>query len=123
MRDVGKSSFIEAMSTRKDYVFEKVIQKLICVENVYSTDVKIVYHPSCFRSYTSKRNCRVFKVEHNLTDPAEYPYDKHYEHKLNKVQTRSLLPTVTVDINTCFLCKKRHLKRTESCTKWNHATP
>ena len=123
MRDVGKSSFVEAMSTRKDSVFEKVIQELTCLENVYSTDVKIVYHPSCYRSYMSKRNRRVFKVEHNLTDPTEYPYDKHYENKLNKVQTRSLLPTVTVDINTCFLCKKkRHLKRTESCTKWNHAT-
>ena len=122
MRDVGKSSFVEAMSTRKDSVFEKVIQELTCLENVYSTDVKIVYHPSCYRSYTRKRNCRVFKVEHNLTDPAEYPYDKQYENKLNKVQTRSLLPTVIVDINTCFLCKKRHLKRTESCTKWNHAT-
>jgi hypothetical protein len=43
----------------------------------------------------------------NLTDPAEYPYDKQYENKLNKVQTRSLLPAVTVDINTCFLCKIR----------------
>jgi hypothetical protein len=31
----------------------------------------------------------VFKVEHNLTDPAEYPYDKQYENKLNKVQTHS----------------------------------
>ena len=109
MRDVGKSSFVEAMSTRKNSVFEKVIQELTCLENVYSTDVKIVYHPSCFRSYTSKRNCRVFKVEHNLTDPAEYPYDKQYENKLNKVQTRSLLPTVTVDINTCFLCKKKDI--------------
>jgi hypothetical protein len=39
----------------------------------------------------------VFKVEHNLTDPAEYPYDKQYENKLNKVQTHSLLPTVTYD--------------------------
>jgi hypothetical protein len=28
----------------------------------------------------------VFKVEHNLTDPAEYLYDKQYENKLNKVQ-------------------------------------
>jgi hypothetical protein len=109
MRDVGKSSFVEAMSTRKDSVFEKVIQELTCLENVYSTDVKIVYHPSCYRSYTSKRNCRVFKVEHNLTDPAEYPYDKQYENKLNKVQTRSLLPTVTVDINTCSLCKKKDI--------------
>ena len=100
------------MSTHKDSVFEKVIQELTCLENVYSTDVKIVYHPSCFRSYTSKRNCRVFKVEHNLTDPAEYPYDKQYENKLNKVQTPSLLPTVTVDINTCFLCnKKKTFKR------------
>jgi hypothetical protein len=35
----------------------------------------------------------VFKVEHNLTDPAEYPYGKQYENRLNKVQTRSLLPT------------------------------
>jgi hypothetical protein len=35
------------MSTRKDSVFEKVIQELTCLENVYSTDVKIVYHPSC----------------------------------------------------------------------------
>ena len=111
MRDVGKSSFVEAMSTCKDSVFEKVIQKLTCLENVYSTDVKIVYHPSCYRSYTSKRNCRVFKVEHNLTDPAEYPYDKQYENKLNKVQTHSLLPTVTVNINKCFLYKKKTFKR------------
>jgi hypothetical protein len=51
MRDVGKSSFVEAISTRKDSVFEKVIQEFTCLENVYSTDVKIVYHPSCFRSY------------------------------------------------------------------------
>ena len=42
MRDVGKSSFVEAMSTRKDSVFEKVIQELTCLENVYTTDVKIV---------------------------------------------------------------------------------
>jgi hypothetical protein len=47
-----KSSFVEAMSTRKDSVFEKVIQELTCLENVYSTDVKIVYHPSC----TIKKN-------------------------------------------------------------------
>ena len=55
-----------------------------------------------------------FKVEHNLTDPAEYPYDKKYENKLNKVQTRSLLPTVTVDINTCFLCKKKKTFKKDS---------
>jgi hypothetical protein len=116
MRDVGKSSFVEAMSTRKDSVFEKVIQELTCLENVYSTDVKIVYRPSCYRSCTGKRNCRVFKVVHNLTDPAEYPYDKQYENKLNKVQARSLLPTVTVDINTCFLCKQKTFKEnSEMC--------
>jgi hypothetical protein len=85
MRDVGKRSFVEAMSTRRDSVFEKVIQELNCLENVYSTDVKIVYHPSCYRSCRSKRNCRVLKVEHHQTDPAEYPYDKQYENKLNKV--------------------------------------
>jgi hypothetical protein len=38
-------------------------------------------------------NKTITKVEHNLTDPAEYPYDKQYENKLNKVQTHSLLPT------------------------------
>jgi hypothetical protein len=50
----------------------------------------------------------VFKVEHNLTDIAEYPYDKQYENKQFKL-ARSLLPTVTVDINTCFLCKKKDI--------------
>jgi hypothetical protein len=47
----------------------------------------------------SKRNCRVFKVEHNLTDPAEYPYDKQYENKLNKVKTRTLLTSHNILIN------------------------
>ena len=46
MRDVGKSSCVEVMSTRKDSVFEKVIQELTCLENVYSTDVKIAYMPT-----------------------------------------------------------------------------
>jgi hypothetical protein len=36
MSDFRKSSFVEAMSTRKDSVFEKVIQELTYLENVYS---------------------------------------------------------------------------------------
>jgi predicted ATPase len=36
MNDVGKSSFVDAMSTRKDSVFEKVIQEFTCLETVYS---------------------------------------------------------------------------------------
>jgi hypothetical protein len=56
MRDVGKSSFVEAMSTRKDSVFEKVIQELTCLENVYSTDVKIGSHDSILCSFLSFLN-------------------------------------------------------------------
>jgi hypothetical protein len=33
MSDFGKSSFVD---TRKDSIFEKVIQELTCLENVYS---------------------------------------------------------------------------------------
>jgi hypothetical protein len=119
MRDVGKSSFVEAMSTRKDSVFEKVIQEFIRQimlnfkhSTISFTRIRLITrwminNLHIGRIYVFERNCRVFKVEHNLTDPAEYPYDKQYENKLNKVQTPSLLPTVTVDINTCFLCKKK----------------
>ena len=36
MSDFGKISFVEAMSTRKDSIFKKVIQELTCLEHVYS---------------------------------------------------------------------------------------
>jgi hypothetical protein len=59
----------------------------------------------------------VFKVEHNLTDPAEYPYDKQYENKLNKVQTRSLLPTVTVDKLITNIIYEEHKLTNSICTQ------
>jgi hypothetical protein len=41
-----EGSSFTGLSKRKDSVFEKVIQELTCLENVYSTDVKIAYMPT-----------------------------------------------------------------------------
>jgi hypothetical protein len=64
----------------------------------------------------------VFKVEHNLTDPAEYPYDKQYEISLIKLKLARYYQLSLWVLTHVSYVKKRHLKGTESCKKWNHAT-
>jgi hypothetical protein len=63
MRNVGKNSLIEAMEARRDGVFFRVVHSVSDIDNLRSDDTSMLYHRSCYKTYTSRRNCGFFKVE------------------------------------------------------------
>jgi uncharacterized protein (DUF1919 family) len=60
MRDVGKDSFVRSMEIRRDEVYSRILQEM---DNFISRKIKVVYHRNCYRKYTSKQICSVFKTD------------------------------------------------------------
>ena len=60
IRSINKNSFIEAMNVRRDNIFEMITGELSSVDDLLSPNVKVFYHRSCYKTYTSKHNCRPF---------------------------------------------------------------
>lgn len=63
MRDVGKDSFVRAIEFRRDEVYSRILQEMSTMDNFISLKIKVVYHRNCYRKYTSKQNCSVFKAD------------------------------------------------------------
>ena len=60
MRYVGKDSFVRSMEIRRD---SRILQEMSTMDNFISRKIKVVYHRNCYRKYTSKQNCSVFKTD------------------------------------------------------------
>ena len=65
MRNVSKNSLIEGMEAS---VFFRVVHSVSDIDNLKSDDTRMLYHRSCYKTYTSRRNCGLFKVESAGTD-------------------------------------------------------
>ena len=63
MRDVGKDSFVRSMEIRRDGIYSRIWQEMSTMDNFISRKIKVVYHRNCYRKYTSKQNCSVFKTD------------------------------------------------------------
>ena len=63
MRDVGKDRFVRSMEIRRDEVYSCILQEMSTMNNFISCKIKVVYHRNCYRKYTSKQNCSVFKTD------------------------------------------------------------
>ena len=58
MRNVSKNSLTEAMEAS---VFFRVVHSVSDIDNLRSDDTSMLYHRSCYKMYTSRRNCGFFK--------------------------------------------------------------
>ena len=63
MRDVGKDSFVGSMEIKRDEVYSLILQEMSTMDNFISRKIKVVYHRNCYRKYTSKQICSVFKTD------------------------------------------------------------
>jgi hypothetical protein len=59
MRNVIKNSLIEAMEAS---VF-RVVHSVSDIDNLRSDDISMLYPRTCYKTYTSRRNCGLVKVE------------------------------------------------------------
>ena len=73
MRSISKNSFIEAMNVRRDNIFERITGELSSVDGLLSPNVKVFYHWSCYKTYTSKHNCRPFTQLEENEDTGSIP--------------------------------------------------
>jgi hypothetical protein len=104
MRSTSKNSFIEAMNVRRDNIFERITEELSSVDGLLSPNVKVFYHRSCYKTYTSKHNCRPFTQLEENEDTGSIPDSA-------VIQTRSVVQPGSIDSNLCFICKKKSFKR------------
>ena len=63
MRSQSKASLLNAMEAWKDEVYSLVLQDISVLDCILSQYFKVMYHRSCNKSYTSKHNCSLFKIE------------------------------------------------------------
>jgi hypothetical protein len=43
-------------------MYSLILQEMFTMDNFISRKIKVVYHRNCYRKYTSKQNCSVFKT-------------------------------------------------------------
>jgi hypothetical protein len=56
MKNVSTNSLIEAMEARRDGVFFRVVRSVSDIENLKIDDTSMLYHRSCYKTYTGRRN-------------------------------------------------------------------
>ena len=78
--------------------FFRVVHSISDIENLRIDDTSMLYHRSCYETYTSKRNCGFFKVESAGSD---YKPDTSQVPLLND-QTDDK----STDIALCIFCGK-----------------
>jgi hypothetical protein len=80
-----------------------VVHSVSDIENLRIDDTSMLYHRSCYETYTSKRNCGFFKVESAGSD---YKPDTSQVPLLND-QTDDK----STDIALCIFCGKHTFKK------------
>ena len=86
------------MEARRDGVFFRVVHSVSDIEKLRIYDTSMLYHRSCYKTYTSRRNCGLFKVESAGSD-----------HKPDTSQVPLLnehTDDTSTDIALCKLCGK-----------------
>ena len=96
MRNVSKHISMEAMEAS---VFFRVVHSVSDIDNLRSDDTSMLYHRSCYKTYTSRRNCGFFKVESAGSDRKP---DTSQVPLLNE-QTDD----TSTDIALCIFCGKQ----------------
>jgi hypothetical protein len=103
MRNVSTNSLIEAMEGRRDGVFFRVVHSVSDIENLRSDDTSMLYHRSCYKTYTSRRNCGFFKVE--LAGSDHKPDTSHVPFLNEQTDDTS------THIALCIFCGKQTFKK------------
>ena len=90
-------------------VFFRVVHSVSDIDNLRSDDTSMLYHRSCYKTYTSRRNCGFFKVESAGSD---HKPDTSQVPLLNK-QTDD----TSTDIALCIFCGKQIFKKERKLNK------
>ena len=57
MRGISKNkSFIEALGAMKDHVYLSILHDASDLDQLHTDDYNLLYHHSCYKSYTSRHN-------------------------------------------------------------------
>ena len=97
------------MEAGSDGVFRRVVYPVSDIENRRIDDASMLYHRSCYKTYTSRRNCGFFKFESAGSD---HKPDTSQVPLLNE-QTDDM----SIDIALCIFCGKHTFKKRENSTK------
>ena len=105
MQDVGKDSFVRSMEIRRDDVYSRIMQEMSTMENFISRKMNVVYQRNCYRKYTSKQHCNVFKTDQiNFTSTEEVSTTSQ-----TSVVTPSQYEPIKWDF--CFICQNKTFKK------------
>ena len=99
----GKTTLFDAVRIRKDAVYERFIEEYQSFDEIPVDNLKLVYHRSCYKSYTSKRNLQPFSGK-NETELEPGP-----SFSLSHVKTRSQSPSI--NWGACLFCKNYTFKK------------
>ena len=83
--------------------FFRVVHSVSDIDNLRSDDTSMLYHRSCYKTYTSRRNCGFFKIESAGSD-----------HKADTSQVPLLneqTDDTSTDIALCIFCGKQTFKK------------
>jgi hypothetical protein len=53
----------EPVICMRDVVYSRILLEMSTMDNFISRKIKVAYHRNCYRKYTSKQNCSVFKTD------------------------------------------------------------
>ena len=110
MRNISKNSFIEALEARKDDVYVRILQNVSSLDCIRCEDFKMLYHRTCYKSYTSRCNCSYSMSEPTAVEPGH-----------TTCITESFVPDSRINqlLNweVCFLCEKKTFKKDRKLKK------
>ena len=99
--DISLASFVNAVSDRRDDVYLRIENNLSSI-----TDQKVVWHRSCYKTYTNKSN--IARKTQKESGKSYTPADS-FSHLTKLRSTRS-----SFDESLCVFCQKVYCKRDKS---------
>ncbi|KAK3097137.1 hypothetical protein FSP39_006702 [Pinctada imbricata] len=100
----SKIAFFEALEARQDELLQKFLHEFQSIEQIPKDSLNIVYHRSCYKSYTSKHNILSVCTSRDATIiPGEV--SSHAPAKCTRSQLK------TFGWNVCIVCMKEKYKK------------
>ena len=105
----SKSSFLSSVEKRQDEIYNKFIDEYESLDLIVAGDTHMVYHRSCYKSYTSKHNIAVHISRKCSTTGS------NQDSTTSSVLTRR--QSGPIDWNVCIFCNHKTYKKVKTLTK------
>ncbi|CAG2205309.1 unnamed protein product [Mytilus edulis] len=106
----SKCSFFSSLERRNDEICQLFVEEYGSFAEIPMDSLNMVYHRSCYKSYTSKHNVSV-----SVGNKSNEALDEETKNRVPSARTRS--QSILIDWNACIICNNKSYKKDKKLIK------